>query len=142
MWEWRNEPVTREASFNTNYVPYEDHERWFSQKMKDPNARIVIILNPSGREVGYVRFTIVDEKAEISVGVDGVERGRGYGTEAIRRSSDELLATGEVKHILASIKGGNAASIAAFQHAGFTPTAVKEISGVLSHILVYEVGSK
>ncbi len=93
VWEWRNEQATREASFNKEFIPFEEHERWFARKLADPNMRIFIAEDGQGDEVGYVRFDISKGEAEISVNIDKNERGKGYGIEIIRKGSDQLLTT-------------------------------------------------
>ncbi|HLE92827.1 MAG TPA: hypothetical protein VI753_16875, partial [Anaerolineales bacterium] len=67
VWEWRNEQATREASFNTEYIPLEAHQMWFARKLNDPHMRILIAMDHRGHEVGYVRFDINEGEAEISV---------------------------------------------------------------------------
>ena len=138
VWEWRNEPETREASFDTSYIPYKDHERWFSRRLPAPDTRIYIVLDGGGREVGYVRFDISEEQADISVSLDKDERGKGYGTAAIRRGSGQLLAEGYAKRVLAYVKRGNAASKAAFQRAGFALAGMKDVAGTQAYEMVYK----
>ena len=137
LWIWRNEPTVRESSFNTERIPYEDHEGWFSRKLVDPDTKINLVLDGHGHEVGYVRFDLHGEEAEISVCVDQLERGKGYGQSAIRVGSDQLLAGGEVRRIVAYVKVGNPSSVAAFERAGFRQIGLEEVSGIAAHKLVY-----
>lgn len=137
LWEWRNERRTREASFNPDPIPYEVHERWFARKLSDPCTRIFIVVDPRGRDIGYVRFDIVDGEAEISVSIDKAERGKGYGTAAIKTGSDHLLREESVQRIVAYIKTDNLASIAAFKKAGFVLRGRKRIAGVEACEMVY-----
>ena len=86
LWEWRNEPDSQRASFNTEPIPYERHEDWFRERMNDPDTLIHLILEAPGREVGYVRFQVSGDDAEISVCVDSGCRGKGYGPAARRQT--------------------------------------------------------
>lgn len=138
VWEWRNDPTTREASFNTSYICYADHERWFSSKLSASDTRIFIVLDARGREVGYVRFNIVARCAEISVTIDEGQRGRGYGPSAIQQSSDYLLSATPVQRVIALVKRSNAASVAAFERAGFVISDVKEVAGAEAYEMVYQ----
>ena len=138
LWGWRNEPATREASFDTEPISYEDHESWFSRKLDAPEMRIFIIIDANGHEVGYVRFNIEADEAEISVSVDGAERGKGYGAAAIRQGSEQVLALGQVNRIVAHIKHDNPGSVAAFQRARYDPIGIKEISGTMAHVMAYQ----
>lgn len=121
--------MTREASFNTDPVPYQDHEAWFARKINDPATKIFIVENVDGRQIGYVRFDIEDNHAEISVSLDKDERGKGYGSKSIRQGTDQLLASGPVKRIVALVKANNPGSLAAFQQAGFIVRETREVSG-------------
>ena len=138
LWEWRNEQATRDASFNAEYIPFEEHERWFTHKLMDRNVRILIAVDASGREVGYVRFNIVDKVAEISVSIDQRERGKGYGTAAIRDGANYLLMTEPVQRIVAHIKRDNPTSLVSFERAGFVLRGHKEIEGVAAYEMIYE----
>ena len=138
LWDWRNETATREASFDTHFIPYEDHENWYSRKMQAQDTRIFIIMNADDREAGYVRFNIEADEAEISVSVDKAERGKGYGAVAIRLASNQVLASSPVKRILAYIKQDNPASVAAFGRAGFESEGTKAMSGTEVYVMAYD----
>lgn len=137
MWVWRNEPQARAASFNTAPIPYEDHERWFSTKLADARTRILIISDAAGKGIGYVRFDLRNDEAEISVGIDSTERGRGYGSEAIRAACEYLVAATPVRRIIAQVKLANAASKAAFERAGFAATGKRRIGSADAYELVF-----
>ncbi|HLF07214.1 MAG TPA: UDP-2,4-diacetamido-2,4,6-trideoxy-beta-L-altropyranose hydrolase, partial [Thermoplasmata archaeon] len=42
VWEWANDPDTREASFDTAPIPWETHEDWFAKKVVDPECVFLI----------------------------------------------------------------------------------------------------
>jgi len=119
LWEWRNDPMARAVSFHCEPISYEEHQRWFAQKLRDPSLRIFIVLDAHGEAVGYVRFNIAGPQAEISVALDHRQRGKGYGAVAIQRAAEHLLRTGAAQRIVAQIRPDNPASLRAFQRAGF-----------------------
>ena len=129
LWDWRNETSTREASLDTSVIPYQDHKTWFMQKMHSQETHILIITDDSKLEVGYVRFDISGNEAEISVGIDERARGRGYGSAAIRKASNLLLSTNNLTRITAHIKLDNAQSTGAFLNAGFVSVGTTKLSG-------------
>jgi len=137
LWEWRNEEETRQASFNTNFILYDAHERWFLEKLDDSQTGIFIILDNLDNKLGYVRFDFRGEEAEINVSIDREARGRGYGSRAIRLASEYLLTTGMVKRIVAYIKVENATSKSAFEHAGFILLGIKRVLGVEAYEMIY-----
>jgi UDP-2,4-diacetamido-2,4,6-trideoxy-beta-L-altropyranose hydrolase len=138
LWEWRNEQATREASFNTEHIPFEEHERWFLRKLPDPQMQILVAEDREGHEIGYVRFDIRDGEAEISVSVDENQRGKGYGTAMIKAGSEYLLSAKRAERIIAHIKRVNPASVFAFERAGFTVRGYMQIAGVDACEMVYE----
>ncbi len=138
LWKWRNEQAAREASFNTEHISFEEHVRWFTTKLTDPNTCILIATNADGHEVGYVRFDIVGDEAEISLSIDRAERGNGYGIAAIKKGSHYLLATRPVRRIVAHIKPTNTRSMVAFERAEFVLRGYKRIAGVEACEFVYE----
>ena len=138
MWEWRNEAETRQSSFDSRYIPYEEHESWFAGKIETPDTQIFVILNGGGEEVGYVRYELKGEQAEISVSVNHSHRGKGYGPFAIGLGSERLLANGPAKCVVAHVKLDNAASLAAFRRAGFAKIGVVTIAGAEACRMIYK----
>jgi len=138
LWEWRNEQATREASFSSQSIPFEEHAQWFASKLSDPHMRIFIAAGNHGYEIGYVRFDIIEEEAKISVSIDKNERGKGYGVAVIKNGSDHLLMTEPLQRIIAHIKTNNPASVVAFERAGFTVRGYTQIEGVQACEMVYE----
>lgn len=140
LWEWRNEPEVRQASFDTNFLPYEDHQRWFAEKIQADDTHIYIILDNHDREIGYVRYRLERDQAEISVGLDPSQRGKGYGSAAIRKGSSQILTDGLAQKVVAYVKRENPASVNAFLKAGFADNGLASVAGTQAHLLVYEHG--
>lgn len=138
LWEWRNDPETRGASFHTETIFFEDHRTWFESRMGSPDPRILIVLTPEGKEIGYVRFQLNDSDAEVSVALDPEERGKGYGPAAVRAASDQLLAQGGVKRVVALIKQSNSPSRAAFERAGFKVSGDRKVGTEKVWEMVYD----
>jgi RimJ/RimL family protein N-acetyltransferase len=120
---WRNDPLTREASFNQEEVSSEDHRAWFARKRADPSCAILIVED-AGRPIGQVRLErLQPDLAEVNVGLAPDARGRGLGREALRlaaRQAPQLLG---VQDLRALVKAGNETSLRAFEAAGFEETA-------------------
>lgn len=127
LWELRNDPQTRASSFQTEVIPLEDHQRWFSKALVSADTRIFVVQEPSGRSIGYVRFYFRDGNAEVSVSIEPGSRGKGLGAEAVRMASDRLLSEDGIQRVVAYIKPANSASVQAFQRAGFTEAGLRRI---------------
>ena len=103
VWEWRNEAAARAASFDSREIPFEDHARWFAQRMTDPAFRMLIGLDDAGTPFGYARFVRADDEAEISVAWAAGHRGRGLGTALIRGASRRIMAERWAHRIVARV---------------------------------------
>lgn len=120
---WRNDPTTRQQSFNTSEVELDAHEAWLGRKLADKATR-VYIFEVDGAPVGQARIdTTGAGEGEISVSVDAAARGRGLGSELIARATKRGAAELRLARVLANIKEGNVASRRAFKTAGYEPYA-------------------
>jgi len=138
LWKWRNEQATRDASFNTEYIPYDEHERWFTCMLATSNTRVLIATDTGGQGIGYARFDIRYQEAEVSISIDRAKRGKGYGIAVIKCGSDYLLRSEPVQRVVATIRCDNPASRAAFERAGFIVRGNKKVGDVEACEMVYE----
>lgn len=137
LWKWRNDPQTREASFHTEVIFFDEHRAWFQRRIDSPDMKILIALSPEGSEIGYVRFHLDGSQAHVNIALDPKQRGKGYGPAAIRAASDQLLAQGVVKRVVALIKQSNPASRQAFDRAGFRLAEDRWVGGEKVWEMVY-----
>ena len=116
---WRNDPQVRSMAFSTDAIEPAEHQRWLTQTLKDPR-KVLLVAEHEGTPVGVVRFDLANDVATISVYrvPDGATPRRGLVTRAA-----DWLATHrpEVRRIVAEVRAGNVASLAAFRSAGFRP---------------------
>lgn len=121
IWDWANDPMTRQGSFNQRPIPWDDHQQWFDKKCQDQNCVWYMAVGPAGNPVAQVRFDITEEgDAVASVTVAAEERGKGYGTEAIKKATEALMSEMPgVGKAVAYIRQGNEISQRAFNRAGY-----------------------
>jgi len=129
VWEWANDPLTRSVSFSTRKIPWEEHVKWFSGKLAEPNCRFFIALDAAGSPAGQVRYQIEGEQAVVSVSLAPEQRGKGYGSYILKLSAQRIFTETPVTLIHAYIKPDNTASIGAFAKAGYVKSGVTEIMG-------------
>jgi RimJ/RimL family protein N-acetyltransferase len=129
LWEWTNDPVVRDASFNADAIPWETHVAWFQQKIADSNCSIFIFFNDKDIPVGQVRFDTSEHEAESNVSISDSFRSRGYGVLIIQMASQRLFRETGVTRIYAHIKPENEASIQAFEKAGYKPAGIVSFKG-------------
>ncbi len=123
---WRNDPVSRANSFRSDPVTIDEHVRWLTDRLADPDS-LLLVVERDGVPVGQVRFHPSGEnEVEIGVVVAPECRGLGLGAPVIVAGSIELLRRRPVARILARIKAENSPSIAAFDLAGYVPLGVPD----------------
>lgn len=117
IFDWANDPETRENSFNSEAIEWDDHIQWFKKKLIDPTCKIYI-LQYNETAVGVVRFD-VNETTIIGVTVAPSHRGTGLGAEILKTACNTFWEN-NTDAVLAYIKKGNNASQRVFEKAGFT----------------------
>lgn len=115
LFDWRNDPATREASVTTAPVAWEDHAAWLEASLARSDRRLLIAEEGSA-SIGTVRFDVGADGVEVSITLAPEARGRGLAAPLLR------LATTQGGPYLARIRPGNSASRRAFEAAGFRYT--------------------
>ena len=109
IFKWINDVEVRKNSFNSSYISYESHIRWFNEKIN--------ILNDN-KEIGTIRLEKKDSKAIISYLIDNKYRGHGYGNETIKLIKKEAIIN-NIDILEASVKKDNMLSRKIFINNGF-----------------------
>lgn len=127
LYNLRNNPTVRINSFNTKTIRLSEHKKWFEKTINNKGTKLFIIMK-SGKRIGQVRFDTNKLESEINIAIEDKYRGKGYGSEAIRKAVRLFfLNNEEVTKIVAYIKQGNIASVRSFEKAGF------DIEGLTRH---------
>jgi spore coat polysaccharide biosynthesis predicted glycosyltransferase SpsG/L-amino acid N-acyltransferase YncA len=129
LFTWANDPVTRQASFTSNPIPWEDHQRWFKEKKKDPRHVLLLALDAEDNALGHVRFERDGADAVLSITVAPEARGKGIGTEIVTLAVERLFRTTDARTVHAYVKPENHASAKLFQKAGFREAGMENIKG-------------
>jgi RimJ/RimL family protein N-acetyltransferase len=119
--DWANDQLVRNFSYNTEIITWDDHKKWFFDKIADKNYFFYLFENQIGELIGQVRFQLSNEhEALISVSVANEFRGYGYGSKILKISCDVFLKNKPNSIINAYIKQENSNSINIFEKAGFS----------------------
>lgn len=149
IWQWRNDPITKANSQNTQSVPYNEHCDWFASVLADTNQFLMVgmsidpALAKNPRKIGMVRFSIEPQyssetktrqatdglkKAVVSININPEFRGKGLSVELLKGaikhfrkeiSSGSSPPLDSLEFIEATIKECNIASIKCFEKVGF-----------------------
>lgn len=118
LFDWRNEKETRNNSFSTEAVKWEDHISWFKKKLADEKSRIYIYGNQFDN-VGQVRIDILDSLCAISYGIDKRYRNKGYGTQMLLELEKLLIQECKNYILEAEVKECNIGSRRIFTKLGY-----------------------
>ena len=124
LFAWRNDPLTRSASLNTDEILWESHEEWFTHALACRTRHIFMIealSNAETRPIGMCRFDVDGETAEVSINLAPVMRGKGLAVGVLRSAityfwSADLHNT----EIIAQVREENTASRRLFERVGFS----------------------
>ena len=119
IWVWRNDPETRQASFDTDPIPLEAHDTWFRESLGMEKRRLYVIVS-GGADSGVVRLDIESGEAVVSIHLAPEARYRGVGPRALSALADVAFQRLDIRRLTAVIKPDNQASLTAFAKAGFT----------------------
>ncbi len=115
LYDWRNEKRTRDNSFHSSFVLYDEHKKWFETMMKSADI-VQYIMEEENLPVGQVRLNIHNEMAQISYSIASEYRYKGYGHKIIRLIKDKVLKEHpQIKKLVAKVKFDNIASQKIFE---------------------------
>lgn len=122
LWQWVNDPEVRSASFQTAPIPFAEHKRWFTSKMKSEQTVIYIAEDGTGTPIGQFRveWDEIGGTAQVGVTIAPEKRGLGFASSLIRRATKQASEETGVRQFHAYIKPENQASLHAFKSAGFS----------------------
>lgn len=114
LFQWRNDPLTRQNSRQTAEIDYPSHLSWLTNSLSNPRRKLYIAFSDS-TPIGTVRFDQQsEERWELSWTVALEVRGKGFGKEMVKAATTLLPKT-----LIAVIKDNNQASNKIATYAGF-----------------------
>lgn len=133
--EWTNNPITRSNSFNTQKVDYQEHTNWFSGKVEDKKALLLVFENKENIPVGQIRIEQKTDENIIGISIDKNFRGLGLAVPMLTSACEVFFIEFQAKNIHAYIKKTNLASLKSFKKAGFEIINELVISNEASYLL-------
>jgi RimJ/RimL family protein N-acetyltransferase len=112
LYEWRNDPLTRSASLETNEVKLDEHREWLRDTLARADRKLHI-AEREGEPVGIVRLDFHGDACEMSWTVAPSARGHGIGKLMVSAMINRIGGL-----ITARIRTDNAASVAIARAAG------------------------
>lgn len=136
---WANENLVRQFSFNQDKISFADHHQWFQNKLKSPNCYFYLFFDDKTQKpAGQVRIDKSGEELVIGISIDKDFRGNGLGREMLRKATIAYHQAFPNVTIVAYIKIENQASYQLFKKAGFE----KEERSIYNGCEVYKLYKK
>jgi len=132
IFEWRNHPDIRKNFFNQELLSWDEHEKWFMAKLKDPDAAVYMAYYRK-EKIGTIRFESENSVIKTSVILNPLFLSKGLGSHVIKLGVKRFIMEKKSDmQIIAEIKKDNIASIKAFQKADFKKSGTTYIySGII-----------
>jgi UDP-2,4-diacetamido-2,4,6-trideoxy-beta-L-altropyranose hydrolase len=139
VWNWANDPEVRQVSFNSDPIPWESHQPWFTRKLEDKSSVLLIACKlEDDTPFGLIRFDLENAEAVVSVMLDSQSRGHGLGSRVLKRATQRIFATREVTTVRAYVKTDNPRSHRAFARAGYADAVEVLVQGSPAVCLRFE----
>jgi RimJ/RimL family protein N-acetyltransferase len=119
---WRNHPVTRKFSRQTEYIRSDEHITWLIARLKKVHLEPFSVFFEDFKAIGMSRLDAVSESKseyEISILVDPSQHGKGVGTKILNITCANFSNLHPNTTIVASINLHNHVSQKLFTSAGF-----------------------
>lgn len=136
VYNWSNDILVRQNSYNSAPITLANHKEWYQQKMKNKNT-LFLIACFDNQPAGIVRYEISKDYAVIGVLVVENFRGRMLSSSFLSESAKEYFRQYKLP-VFAYIKENNKASIKAFERAGYTYLKKDIINNIHSYIYKFE----
>lgn len=123
LYEWSNDPVVRNGSFNPNRISLEEHRQWFEKKLSSKDCYI-FIMEADGVSCGLVRFDLDKNKDEaiLSYMISSKYRGKRLASAMLNKSICKFVKQQPETTIIAHTIPDNIVSRRSLEKVGFLLT--------------------
>ncbi len=135
LFEWANDPVVRQGSFNQEAISYTDHKIWFKKRLNNEQTRMWI-MEDSGIPCGLVRIEKSDDKAMLHYLVAASHRGKKMASRLLTMSLEATCEEWPGVNVLAYTLPNNEASHKSLLGAGFRLREIE--NGSSKYCFIYD----
>ena len=120
IFDLSNEENVRENSIIKDSIKWEDHLKWFDEKLNSEEYMILVAVGSDDQFMGQVRYEFEKQQALVSISISPDYRGLDLAAPIIEESARFLFSNNDkIESIVAYIKEINIPSLKAFEQAGY-----------------------
>lgn len=131
VYNWANDPVIRANSYQTDTIPFETHQTWFTAKLQDKNCLMYMCMY-EGQAAGMLRYQVSEGKSVVGIQIGEEYRGKKLAVPMLIDTARFYFRKFS-EPIFAYIKVENEASKNAFEKAGYKYVSHEVVSGCNSY---------
>ena len=118
--DWASNRDVRKYSFSAHEISFDEHAKWFNNKLNDPNCSYYIFENSIGTALGSIRVDLDGNIGVISYLIDPRYHGRGLGTEIIQVLEERIIKDRtDIFELVGYVVVDNVASVRIFEKLGY-----------------------
>lgn len=119
IYRWANDSEVRKNSFSSDYIVYEDHQKWYTEMLKRNDIKQYIFVY-NKNDIGQIRIRIEGNQGEIGYSIGRKYRGYGYAKLMIEEFVNRIARdVPQVEYLTAKVKPSNTASRKVFTSCGY-----------------------
>lgn len=136
--EWANDPAVREQSFSSGAISLQEHNNWFTARLRDANSYFYIV-ELDNLPVAQVRFQVSESVAVLGYLIDSNYRSKGLGATILSKGLEAFTGeAGRPVMITGYVKHSNIASQRSFEKLKFTRTEATEYEASYKYSMQYD----
>lgn len=124
VFDLSNDALVRRNSIHPRPIQWEEHQRWFAEKVKSRSCEFYIVESKDDVFMAQVRIEQVEENI-ISISLVEACRGKGLASKILRA----VMAKSTCRPIIAYVQQNNEASLRSFLSAGYEKVDMLEKEG-------------
>lgn len=119
-YNWVINPEIRKYSFTKSDVKFEEHTKWFFEKLSNINCHYFILKNSEHTSLGSIRVDINKKEGVISYLIDPKYQGQGLGKAIVKLLEEELKRNiYNIKSLIGFVDSNNIASLKIFRQLNY-----------------------
>jgi UDP-2,4-diacetamido-2,4,6-trideoxy-beta-L-altropyranose hydrolase len=135
---WANDKVVREQSYNQNPIGFDEHTEWFRQKLSDTGV-FFYIIEMDGEPIAQIRFQISGGEAVLGYLADEKSRNKGLGTAILSKGIEKFVNDYRNPiQIVGYVKNSNYPSQHSFDKLAFVKTKSTKYSDSFKYTMYYD----